>query len=170
MKRIVLLLLIVKGFFFIWYFLFKSKSSEKEIIRNRKNEIEYDNLTNKIANISKLEECKVHYPFVEWRRKNTEYGMSQYTQENCESIELIFDELIADLKVLPSDAKAEDKVLLFKYAVMNTNILDNRINGLIETGEREDLCELFDHITIAAGLEPEEFADGEGIADEWREW
>ncbi len=170
MKRIVLVLLVVKGIFFLWYFLFKNKNSKKENIRAKENEIAYEQLTNKIVNISKLEACKVQYPFANWRRKNTEYGMSQYTQENCESIELIFDELIADLKTLAADATAEDKVLLFKYAVMNTNTLNYRIDDLIETGEREDLCELFDHITIAAGLEPEEFADGEGIADEWREW
>jgi hypothetical protein len=41
---------------------------------------------------------------------------------------------------------------------------------LIETGEREDLCELIDQITIAAGMDPKNYGDGEGIADEWRNW
>lgn len=89
---------------------------------------------------------------------------------NCEAIEMIFDELIADLKVLPNEATVEDKVYLFKYAVLATNTMDARIDDLIETGEREDLCELMDQISIAARLEPEEFANGEGIASELREW
>jgi len=42
--------------------------------------------------------------------------------------------------------------------------------GIIETGEREDLCELIDKITIAAGLNPEDYAQGDGLADLWREW
>jgi len=54
--------------------------------------------------------------------------------------------------------------------VLSLNELDDKIDGLIETGEREDLCELIDQITIAAGLNPENYADGEGLADEWREW
>jgi hypothetical protein len=89
---------------------------------------------------------------------------------NCEVIEMIFDELIADQKVLPNEATVEDKVYLFKYAVLETNTMDARIDDLIETGEREDLCELMDQISIAARLEPEEFANGEGIASELREW
>jgi len=154
----------------LWYLLSRNKNSYGNNSQFEEKEIDYAALSNKNASNSKLEHCKSYYPFINWRRKNTEYGMSQYTEENCESIELIFDELIADLKTLPLEASAEDKVLLFKYAVMTTNTLNTRIDDLIETSEREDLCELFDHITIAAGLVPNEFAGGEGIATEWREW
>ena len=48
--------------------------------------------------------------------------------------------------------------------------MNARIDDLIETGERKDLCELMDQISIAARLEPEEFANGEEIASELREW
>ena len=83
---------------------------------------------------------------------------------------MIFDELIADLKVLPNEATVKDKVYLFKYSVLANNTMDARINDIIETGQREDLYELMDLISITIRLELEEFANGEGIASELREW
>ena len=89
---------------------------------------------------------------------------------NCEAIETVFDELIADLKVLPNEATVKDKVYLFKYSVLANNTMDARINDLIETGQLEDLCELMDQISITIRLKPEEFDNGEGIVSELREW
>ena len=82
---------------------------------------------------------------------------------NCKAIEMVFDELIADLKVLPNEATVEDKVYLFKYSVLANNTMDARIDDLIETGEREDLCELMDQISITIRLELEEFAMEKGL-------
>jgi len=171
MKRIILIAIVVKVLLFLFYFLSKSNDVDtKEKSDDDQSDIDYATLTNKLVNIGKLEECKYEYPFARWRQNGIEYDLEDYSQENREAIEMIFDELIADLKTLPKDATAEDKVLLFKYAVLATNTMDRRIEGFIETGEREELCELMDQISIAAGLEPTEFADGEGIASEWREW
>ena len=171
MKRIIVIIIVVKVVLFLYYLSSRNKETNpNEGRRNQDRDIDYDSLTNKLINASKLEACKSEYPFANWRLNATEHGMEEYSQENCEAVEMIFDELIADLKTLPSEATAEDKILLFKYAVIATNAMDKRIDDLIETGEREDLCELMDQISIAAGLEPEEFADGEGIASEWREW
>jgi len=89
---------------------------------------------------------------------------------NCKAIEMVFDELIADLKVLPNEATVKDKVYLFKYSVLANNTMDARINDLIETGQLEDLCELMDQISITIRLKPEEFDNGEGIVSELREW
>ena len=97
-------------------------------------------------------------------------GMEQYTQENCDAAKSIFDNLISGLKSIGENAPEKEKIKLFQTTVLSLNELDDRIDGLIETGEREDLCELIDQITIAAGLNPENYADGEGLADEWREW
>lgn len=63
-----------------------------------------------------------------------------------------------------------EKEKYFEDAITSLNELNEEDDSLIETGEREDLCELIDQITIAAGLNPENYADGEGIADLWREW
>ena len=171
MKRIIIIIIAVKVAFFLLYLISRNKEATQEDIAPRADrEIDYDSLSNKLVNVSKLEKCKSEYPSARWRLNAIEHAMEQYSQENCEAIEMIFDELVADLKLLPDDATAEDKVLLFKYAVLATNTMNTRLDDLIETGEREDLCELMDQISIAAGLEPEELADGEGIASEWREW
>jgi hypothetical protein len=42
--------------------------------------------------------------------------------------------------------------------------------SFIETGEREDLCELTNVISLAAGLNPDDYGSGEGLASEWRDW
>jgi hypothetical protein len=38
----------------------------------------------------------------------------------------------------------------------------------IETGEREELCNLFDDIAGAVGINVQDYPDG--IASEWRDW
>jgi len=116
----------------------------------------------------KLESTKKFYPFDNWRESFSE-GLEQYTQENCNKAQAIFDTLIAKL-IAAEGANENDKVELFKTSVLSLNKLNDEIEGLIETGEREDLCELIDQITIAAELNPNNYADGEGLADKWRDW
>jgi hypothetical protein len=125
----------------------------------------------------KLESTKKEYFFKEWIEKSIPDededipGMEQYSEENCMRAQKIFDDLIEGLILKGENAPESDKVKLFKICVLALNDLDEEIdNGFIETGEREDLCELIDKITIAAGLNPEDYADGEGLSDEWREW
>ena len=117
------------------------------------------------------------YPFDKWREMffpdpedEESEGMEQYTQENCDNAKAIFDNLISGLKSIGENGAANDKVELFKIAVESLNDLNDKEEGLIETVEREDLCALIDQITIAAGLDPSDYADGEGLADEWRDW
>lgn len=119
--------------------------------------------------IQQLEATKEHYPFANWRHSYDD-GLEQYTEENYSKTEAIFDTLIANLIALGQDAGKDDKVELFKTAILSLNELNNEVDDLIETGEREDLCALIDNITIAAGMNPADFGESEGIADEWREW
>ena len=109
------------------------------------------------------------YPFTKWRESYNS-GLEQYTEENCNKVKSIFDNLIEGLIIIGESAFKEEKVNLFKTAILSLNKLNDKIEGLIETGEREELCELIDQITRASGLNPKDFADGEGIADEWRDW
>ncbi|MEP0211578.1 MAG: hypothetical protein ABJD66_00065 [Cellulophaga sp.] len=113
---------------------------------------------------------KKYYPFTRWHTNFTEYGMEQYTEENCSAARHIFNTLIANLITLGENGKEIEKVSFFETAVTELNNLNSNADGLIETGEREDLCELIDHITLAADLKPDDYADGEGLADLWREW
>ncbi|WP_316832917.1 hypothetical protein [Pedobacter aquatilis] len=128
--------------------------------------------TNKAMELNytkKLENTKTYYPFAKWREAYND-GLKQYTQENCDKAQHIFDELISELSAKGQEATKAEKEKLFGKAVLSLNKLSEEIDDLIETMEREDLCELIDQITIAAGLNPKDYADGEGIADEWREW
>lgn len=118
---------------------------------------------------SKLLSTKQFYPFDRWRESYKD-GLTQYTKENCDKTRKVFDDLIASLIKSGENASEEQKKELFKTAILKTNQLNEEIDGLIETGEREDLCELTDKITIACGLDPHKYGDGEGLASEWRDW
>jgi hypothetical protein len=123
----------------------------------------------------KLEATKVHYPFNRWSEsffpdENDVGGMEQYAPENCDGAADIMNELIADLVSAGENAAESEKMQLFEKAVEAYNDMDDEIAGFIEIGERDDLCEIFDIITMAAGLNPEDYADGEGITDLWRRW
>jgi hypothetical protein len=119
---------------------------------------------------SKLGEVKNSYPFGQWR-KAFDNGLEQYTEENCNKAQQIFDDLIAGLADIGEGASEDLKVALFKTAIHATNDLNSECDDcLIETGEREDLCELTNRITVICGLDPKKYGDGEGLASEWREW
>jgi len=117
----------------------------------------------------KLLNTKEYYPFANWR-ESYGHGLEQYTPENCDLAKRVFDTLINELITIGEAAPEPEKVKCFEIAILALNELNDEIYGLIETGEREDLCELIDQITLAAGLDPADYADGDGIADQWRDW
>ena len=117
------------------------------------------------------------YPFDKWRSyyfkensSESETGLTQYTEENCSKAQAIMDTLLTGLINLGETAAEPEKVELFRIAVESYNELDDEVGYLIETVEREDLCELLDGITLSVGLNPVNYGGGYGIADEWREW
>lgn len=111
---------------------------------------------------------KTHYPFDEWQ-KGLAHGLTQYTAANCRAAAATFDRLIDDLIRLGEAASEQEKLEAFRKCVESLNELNDSL-GLIETGEREQLCELCDIIAAAAGLDPKKYADGEGPASLWRDW
>jgi hypothetical protein len=115
---------------------------------------------------NKLNATKASYPFHRWRSS----GLDQYTPQACEAFSQVFDHLISDLNALGINAKEAAKLAAFETAVLALNVLDETDESLIETGEREDLCELINTIATVAGLDPSKYGDGEGPASEWREW
>ncbi len=118
----------------------------------------------------KLEQAKESYPFALWAARFDD-GLEQYTPENLNSARAILDRLIDDLSSAGENASESVKVSHFKVSVEALNDLNDQLDGcLIETGEREELCELFDVIASAAGLDPSKYGDGDGIASEWRDW
>ncbi len=174
MTYILIGILIIGGIAFLCA---NQKNLETKQKAEFKAEEKTDSLTEKIffANDSltlseKLNKTKELYPFEKWREAFFEYEMEQYTEENCNAAKTIFDNLIDKLIALGENGNETEKIALFEIAVLSLNELENKNEGLIETGEREDLCELIDQITIACGLNPRNYADGEGLADLWREW
>ena len=116
----------------------------------------------------KLYQTKNRYPFDKWR-KAFEHGLEMYTPENCARMQKIFDDLIDGLIAKGENASETEKVESFKIAIEATNALNDE-TGMVETGEREDLCDLTCIISVAAGLDPAKYGGGEGLASEWRDW
>ena len=109
---------------------------------------------------------KQSYPFASWRKF---YADQPEASAACDEIEQVFDQLVAQLVEFGESATEKQKVALFELAIVTTNKIDENA-GVIETGEREDLCGLTNRITTACGLDPSAYADGEGLASLWREW
>ncbi|WP_299101551.1 hypothetical protein [uncultured Winogradskyella sp.] len=166
--------LVIRGAIYLY-----TNQNKKSLKIPPKNTVSEKNISNENLNLKlddslsyseKLNKTKAIYPFKSWRENYFEYDMEQYTQENCDAAKQIFDDLINKLINFGEHATEKKKLGLFKNAINKLNHLSATDESLIETGEREDLCELIDQITIASGLNPIDYADGEGIADLWREW
>jgi hypothetical protein len=116
--------------------------------------------------LDKLSATKARYPFKRW----ADSGLDQYTEESCSAFARVFDNLIERLAYLGEEASEADKLESFHQAVVALNALNESDYSLIETGEREDLCELCNIIAAAAGMNPKDYGEGEGPASEWRDW
>lgn len=116
----------------------------------------------------RLDRWRNNLPFSEWRT-NLEVGLEQYTQANCDQAERILQDLVDGLIKVGETAPEAKKVVLFKTAVEALNDLNDE-TGMIETGEREELCDLFDLIAADCGIDPSKYGSGEGLASEWRDW
>jgi hypothetical protein len=118
-------------------------------------------------NLTDLQLLLKNLPIKKWIEKY-ENGMEQYTTENCERAENIISSLISELEKTPDLTEAR-KVNLIKNAVLDFNKLNEVLDYcFIETGEREELCDIFDNIAETVGIDTQKYDDG--IASEWREW
>lgn len=116
---------------------------------------------------SELELIKANLGILDWVGK-VEAGLEQYSKNNCKKLEAIISNMISQLELIGS-GNVTDKEEIIKNGVLEINCLNNSLNGcFIETGEREELCDIFDNIAEAAGLDLQAYEDG--IASKWREW
>lgn len=115
---------------------------------------------------SRLAATKERYPFRKWK----EWGIEEYTDQALNLFVEVFNQLIERLITLGHQVPESSKIAAFRQAVEALNGLNERNKILIETDEREDLCELFNVIATAAGINPSNYGDGEGPASEWRDW
>ena len=108
--------------------------------------------------------------FLFWHESGQEFGMPQYSKENCDKAESIILNLISELERLGSDSLEGTRISAFESSVVAMNNLSYLVPGLIETGERESLCDIYDQIARSVGIDPSKCGEGDGIASEWREW
>lgn len=112
---------------------------------------------------------KQHYPFDFWRKHFQQELLRQWEPagvDDTNAVQAIFDQLITDLIKLGDAAPEKKKVKRIIKAVEATN----HYAGIIMTDQREELCALIDEITVACGLDPADYAEGAGLADEARDW
>ena len=116
---------------------------------------------------SDLELIRENLSIMSWTEKK-EDGLEQYSKKNCKKAETIILDLLNQLeKVAENDFDRKEE--LIKQGVLNLNELNASLDGcFIETGEREELCDLFDNIADAVGLNVPDYQDG--IASKWRDW
>ncbi len=116
----------------------------------------------------RLDATREFYPFALWA---TYDELEQYTEETCAEAEAILDRLLASLLAMGENASEPAKLQAFQTAVEALNVLNEDHGGnVIETSEAEELCELFNRIALAAGLDPRKYGHGEGPASLWRDW
>jgi hypothetical protein len=118
--------------------------------------------------LDRLNSWRNNFPFSEWKA-GLEHGLEQYTAANCNRAEGILNDLIDGLIEVGEAASEATKVGRFKTAVEALNALDAETH-MIETGEREQLCELFNSVAVDCGIDPSQYGHGEGLASEWRDW
>jgi len=118
-----------------------------------------------IKNEDELQEILNKSSVLNWTNK-LEFGMEIYSKENCVKAQDISVDLVKEIQT-KQDKK--EKINCIKNAVIKFNELNKHLDqAFIETGEREDLCEIFDNIADAVSIDVNEFDND--ITLEWREW
>jgi hypothetical protein len=90
-----------------------------------------------------------------------------YMQADIDRCARIVDGFLASLEDLPKGKRNESILKVVKAAVLKLNRLNARCDGvLIETYQREQLCELIISAARRGGLE----SDVYDITEQWRAW
>jgi hypothetical protein len=92
-------------------------------------------------------------------------GDCSYTQEDIDRCAAIVDAYLSDMA--KDSGMSQDSIRdAVKKVVLDLNALNEQCEGsLIETEQREDLCQLILSGATRAGLDTDE-----DVTEEWREW
>lgn len=89
-----------------------------------------------------------------------------YQQAHVDQLDGLLTRFLQTLQGLPNPKAEADIMAAVQTAVLGINALNDSVQGcMIETGEREMLCDFFCLAANEAGLACEE-----DITDEWRDW
>lgn len=90
---------------------------------------------------------------------------ADYSDADVNKCGTILDNLLAQLQATTYGDKNAVKRII-EQAVLALNYLNNNCSqSLIETDQREQICEVIMQAAAAAGV-----GDGEDLTEEWREW
>jgi len=90
-----------------------------------------------------------------------------YSQEHIDRCNAILESFFEDLVQIPGADKNGEIMEIVKAAVESLNALNDETDcSLIETDQRELLCEIIIAAAKEAGLQSETY----DITEEWREW
>lgn len=90
-----------------------------------------------------------------------------YTQDHIDQCMGLLDTFLVTLKNVPPEGKTEFIMAAVKNLVLGLNAANESCDGaMIETDQREQLCEIIITAAKEAGLE----SDEDDITEEWREW
>lgn len=88
-----------------------------------------------------------------------------YAPDDIERCAAILDAYLARLD--SSEGDAERIMSAVRDTVLSLNELSEMVESLIETGQREDICEFMQLAATESGLDVD---GGEDITETWREW
>ena len=99
-------------------------------------------------------------------REEGEDGFDDYSKEDVDRCASILDRYLSSVLDPSVHGVSEGIMAAVKTAVLALNDLNEQCeHSLIETDQREDICELIIHAASLAGLD-----GNDDITEEWREW
>ena len=136
----------------------KKKELKKELARQNKAII--------MANASMIPDFIQKLPTIEWRKRK-EQGDETFTDKAINQAETILTGYLQILSMLTQQQKAAGIYNSVRKIVMAFNRFNEKNNGVIETIEREEICDFINSVVRTTGLPIEEGID---LTAEWREW
>nr|WP_321228142.1 hypothetical protein [uncultured Psychroserpens sp.] len=149
----------------IWIRIIKLTIDEKKKIKLKK-ELTQQNKNIKIVFSKKILSFKLKTPTIEWRiRKNS--GDNNFTDKGIDEIEVLLKNYV-DILIKAIEKKNASVIYnSIKKVVKNISKINDENNFMIETIEREELCDFINNIVRQTGLNIDEKVD---LTEEWREW
>ena len=147
-----------------WLTIFKLDLYEKERIR-LKALLKSQNNNIDPNRIPKIQAFLSETPIAQWRQRMAE-GDDMFSEESITAVETVLTEYVQRLCEAVHKKNATTVYNSMGKLVKKLNKINDKY-GLIETMEREELCEWMNIIIRKTGLELEDNVD---ITDEYREW
>ena len=149
----------------IWVRIMKLTLDEKEKVKLKKY-LSQQNKNIKPDRSKKILEYIDKLPTIEWKRRKDD-GDDLFTDKAIISVESLLNDYLKILADLTTQRKATNIYNSVKKVTTGLNKINDKNEGLIETMEREELCEFINAVIRETGLEIDKDID---LTEEWREW